>query len=458
MMISRRTFLFSTSGLAAAMLLPASLNAKSLLNTTFHAGSGRAWVTFPETSWPLDGFTGQHDSLGVRFVLMDDGHRRTAVAVIDITSISDAMISHMKAIITELTHTPDSNILVYASHTFSAPHVFPPDHMPAGTNKSNNDIMLTCFEVALREAVTQAMSRLQPARLGFGSGVSRVSVNRDMPGKQGWWLQANDACYSDPYLGVVRIDTLQGEPLAILMNYAVQSSVTEDVQLAGGKKLISADLAGAASRQVESHFGAKTVALFLVGAAGDQIPTLQGNRHIIDDDGSAQRIDLHEEAFPLLTLLAERLGGDVVRVTESITQTEKPLLNIRRISISVPSLHFTPENAAKGPVTAFQYQPAGEIDVPIMLMSLGNIAWVGMQPELAASVGAFIRQHSPFAMTLITTMLDGGAKYMPDSTSYDRFTYEARSSPFAKGAAEQLASAIIIQLKDIKLKNGSVSS
>ena len=41
-------------------------------------------------------------------------------------------------------------------------------------------------------------------------------------------------------------------------------------------------------------------------------------------------------------------------------------------------------------------------------------------------------------------------KYMPDAQSYDRFTYESRNSPFAKGAAEAAATGIVGRLKRMK--------
>jgi neutral ceramidase len=44
-------------------------------------------------------------------------------------------------------------------------------------------------------------------------------------------------------------------------------------------------------------------------------------------------------------------------------------------------------------------------------------------------------------------MVDGAVKYLPEATSYDRLTYQARSSPYARGAAEDTAAAIIGMLK-----------
>ncbi len=48
-----------------------------------------------------------------------------------------------------------------------------------------------------------------------------------------------------------------------------------------------------------------------------------------------------------------------------------------------------------------------------------------------------------FSSLLMAMMVDCSAEYMPDAQSYDRFTYEARSSPFAKGAASGIVEHII---------------
>jgi hypothetical protein len=55
-----------------------------------------------------------------------------------------------------------------------------------------------------------------------------------------------------------------------------------------------------------------------------------------------------------------------------------------------------------------------EIEVPVVLMRIGDIALVGLQAELAASVGVQLKAKSPFSHTIVVTMVDGGA-YMPDA-------------------------------------------
>ncbi len=445
-MQTRRAFLLTALGAAAtAFLTQAAHSAAGKVAPAFSAGAGKAFASFEGMSWPLDGFSGQHDPLGVRALLLAFARTRFCIVVVELTSLSEEMIADMKGLIQQKTRVPLENILICASHTFSAPHVFPQAHIPPGTDKGQNQEMLTRFTTALVSAIAQAADRLQPARIGFGSGACRVNVNRDQQGENGWWLGRNDDGFADPFVGVIRIDNLQGQPLAVLFNYAVQSSVTEDYQPASQGKQLSADLAGSTAGYIEKH--ADAVALFLVGAAGDQAPIFQAMQTVVKQSGKVSRIPGDKDPFEQLDRLATRLGSEVIKIVETIATAPPATLQRVRYPVTVPALNFSPENAPKGPVTTFHYQPAGNITVPVTLMQMGDIIWVGLQPELSAITAAYIRQHSPFRHTVVSTMVDGSAKYMPDALSYDRFTYEARSSPFARGAAERVASAVIEQLK-----------
>ncbi|MGB8601500.1 MAG: hypothetical protein WCD42_04810, partial [Rhizomicrobium sp.] len=192
-----------------------------------------------------------------------------------------------------------------------------------------------------------------------------------------------------------------------------------------------------------------TVASFLIGAAGDQSPYLQADRHVTNPDGSVTRVDTHEAGFLLTDLFGERAGGEVVRVAQNIHATQTPAITVWRKTVEVTSQSFAPENAPRGPVASYSYRSGDKVRVPVVMMRIGDTVLVGLQAELAASVGAQIRASSPFAHTVVLTMADGAAKYMPAADSYDRFTYEARSSFYARGSAEIVSAGIVDFLKQM---------
>jgi hypothetical protein len=78
-------------------------------------------------------------------------------------------------------------------------------------------------------------------------------------------------------------------------------------------------------------------------------------------------------------------------------------------------------------------------------MQIGSIALVGLQAELSSRTGLDIKERSPFDRTVVMTMVNGGAKYMAEAESYDKITYAAMNSRYAKGTAE-FVSANILQV------------
>src|SRR5699024_7992434 len=67
-----------------------------------------------------------------------------------------------------------------------------------------------------------AMRRKQPVRTGAGRGSSHIGVNRRFarPGDGAVVVGRNREGPVDPEVQVVRIDALDGQPLAVLVNYA----------------------------------------------------------------------------------------------------------------------------------------------------------------------------------------------------------------------------------------------
>ena len=83
------------------------------------------------------------------------------------------------------------------------------------------------YIAAVETAVKQAASSMQPARLGYGVGVTDINVSRDLPTPKGFAQGSNPSGYSDKSLPVVRIEGMDGKPIAVIMNVAVRSVVMD---------------------------------------------------------------------------------------------------------------------------------------------------------------------------------------------------------------------------------------
>ena len=210
--LHRRSFLGGSIAAVAATSLGGATTAEAATSTGLKAGAGRAAIDIPSSLLPLDGFTTVHDDLYVRILLLENGSRRVALAVLDLTSISAEAIAAMRTTIAKASGVAAADIVVTVTHTFSAPHV-----QAAGSSTAAAQYVQQITQ-ATSTAITAAVAGLQPARVGFGTGECDVNVNRDVLTADGWWLGTGERGSSDKSVGVTRFDDLDGNPIAILVN------------------------------------------------------------------------------------------------------------------------------------------------------------------------------------------------------------------------------------------------
>ena len=424
--------------------------------TAMTAGAGRAPIVLEAKLLPFQNFTYEADPLKVRALIIDQNGRKAAIVVLDMTSLFDGEIHDVRAIVQDLAGIPADHTLVIASHTFSAPHIFPvraatsppPPANPQGDDSAKMAALHDAVNAAVRAAVSEAITAMRPATLSFGTGYSDVNVNRNVKTAQGWWLGANETGPSDKLVQVLRIDDASGQPLAALTNYAVQSAIMDQSGGRNGTKAITADLAGAAMDHVEKRAGRGMISLFLIGAAGDQVPAYTARRHLLDKDGIAHVEDAGEAALPLVRLEGERLGSAMSDALAKARPIRLGALDVIHSAVALATQERSRELGQLHPVTRYTYPLTGHAaDAPFAVLVLGDVALVGVQVELSASTGAWIRAHSPFAHTMVVTMVNGAAKYLTDAKGYADITYEAMNANYAPGGAEKLAAAIVTTLR-----------
>ena len=99
-----------------------------------------------------------------------------------------------------------------------------------------------------------------------GNGHSDIGVNRDLRLPDGRIIVGcNPDGFCDRDVGVMRFDSLDGEPVGSILNYAAHPTT-----LGPGNKLVSPDYPGSARQIVEQVTGAPC--FFLQGASGNMGP------------------------------------------------------------------------------------------------------------------------------------------------------------------------------------------
>ena len=310
--------LLATPGrpLAAAGELLAAATPGQLL-----AGTAKVSIT-PKTDEPI------HDSVFARSLVLDGGGLRLAFVSVDLAVFTSERIERIckeKYGITQL--------MLCSSHTHSEPQ-------PGGKRSFQAGNPYTAFyEDQIIQAVATAVQNLFPARVVAGRstfpqlGFNRLIIREDGHARESWF---SDAQYTsenperipfgpvDPEVGVLRIDDLQGQPRAIIMNYACHADIV------CFNYAVSADYPGVACRKVEEAFGNRINCLFIQGAGGN-IESLQ----------ISSRRKGPDDPFPTDYAPMERTGELLAFQTVKLAKSLPASAGEQDLRFMEDSLHFT---------------------------------------------------------------------------------------------------------------------
>ena len=206
-----------------------------------------------------------NDPLYAKALVLKSGETTTvlatvdAVAIAEIGSIQNSYLETIRSLLVDQSGIDPAHIIVNASHCHG--HV--------------------CADVAERtvQAVKEAHKALVPVCVGVGTGhEDGISENRRMKLKNGkdadvrhaYALPPDEEVESvgkiDPEIGVLRLNRINGETLAVVYNFAVHPILG----VPSGKN--TADITGFASQAIEDVTGDGAIALFVQGATGDVNP------------------------------------------------------------------------------------------------------------------------------------------------------------------------------------------
>jgi neutral ceramidase len=399
--------------LLAACVLPSGASGKGPLRV----GVSRVDITPPAgAALPLAGYAGRkqgyqgvHDPIYVRAIVLDDGHHQAALVAVELIRVTDSTWQNVSQRVAKETGIPVENSLIAGVHTHSAPAV-----RDGGLPIGPPSVAYTAqVEDRIVQAVREAQAKLQPARIGMGTGLAYVNMNRREPTPDGRWkLGHNPDMPSDKSVAVVKFETLAGDPIALYINYAVHGVVM------GGQNLqVSGDLPGATSRFVEHSYDGKVVAPWTSGAAGDQNPVAQSRT----------------TDFAMVEALGQILGEEVIRVAAKIkTSSEARIWGTQRV-VTCPGQKYQPPPRGSRDYKFLDADPAA---IRLSLIMVNEIAFAGVSGEILTMIGQRLKRESPFRNTLMVTLANGSAGYIPDDAAYDQVSFEVMNTRFKRGCAE----------------------
>lgn len=274
------------------------------------AGAAKVDIT-REDAGPVNG------RLYARAVVLSDGQQTTAMIAVDAVAIGEIgpidnqYLGKVRDQLQQRLQISPERVIVNASHCHG----------------------IVCRDVAERtvQAVAEAKANLTPVRIGVGVGrEDRIQENRRMKLKAGGEADVRHA-YSlppdaevestgpiDPEIGVVRIDRLDGSPLAVIYNFAMHP-----IQGSPGGENTS-DITGFASLVMEETLGHDCVALFVQGCAGDINPAFY------------KAVDAPRDAEPYGNMLAL----STLKAHRRITTKPDASLKVERQLLRLPRANY----------------------------------------------------------------------------------------------------------------------
>jgi len=254
------------------------------------AGTAKVNITPEKIDEPV------HDSLYARSLVLDMNGERIAFVSVDLviyTSEELEKICRDKFGISQL--------MLCSSHTHSG--------FPDGNTGYIRDQIVKSVDMALKQMFS---AKICAGRKSFPQlGFNRLVVREDGHARESWYgddhyLSENPDRIPfgpvDPEVGVIKIEDLNGEPRAIIMNYACHADVV------CSNYAISADYPGVACRYVEKAFDNKVNCLFVQGAGGNIESLIISSRRTGPDDSFQTDYNSIERVGFLLSYQAIKLA------------------------------------------------------------------------------------------------------------------------------------------------------
>ncbi len=365
---------------------------------------------------------GVHDPLTARAVAFEQGGRRLVLVSTDIIGFYDGTAEPIRKAILESCGLHPAELFLAAIHTHSAPGLT----FNTERGHSNNVEYTTALRTRLTDLVRDALARLAPVRIGFGTGASPVGANRreieyDATGNPKVRLGRNPSVLTDREVQVVKLVPADAEaPLAVLFDYATHSTA-----MGPQNYLVSGDVHGLAEQFVEHHLGHGVIAPAFAGASGDIDPWYRVRPEFKTTNGW----------IPEPVLLGTMLGEEVVTVADGVRQYQtNGAINALLETLQLPA-------KARGQILSTNGIPPALLNLSVG--RVGDVAFVGLGGEVFSEIGRAIKAASPFSHTVVLTHCNGSAGYLPVQRAYLEGGYEVQSSPFASTAADLVVKAAV---------------
>lgn len=377
--------------------------------------------------------SGVKDELYAKAIVIEAGGDQLIWISVDALFVMEAETKRIRERIEAYTGIPPERVMVSATHIHTGGPIWP----------GQDEAYAEQLAQKAADAAILAWQRLRPARIGFGKGeVPGIAFNRRYRMKDGS-VRTNPGYANpdidapegpaDPEAVVVRLDEVNGGPIAVITNFACHPDTV------GGTEAC-ADYPGALSVMLKRALGEPLVSLFLQGASGNV------NHH----DFSRPRAIAPDHYRRMGTILA----GEVIRIRETcsiVGDAEQPILGAERVLLPLvyrqpteaemaqaqrmiqdESVAGTERTLAERVLESAQH-PVRETEVELQAFRIGEWAAVGLPGELFSELGLALKAESPYNGLIVNTICNGTQTgYVGTMAAFANGGYEARIRPYSR--------------------------
>ncbi|MEM8670822.1 MAG: LamG-like jellyroll fold domain-containing protein [Planctomycetota bacterium] len=406
--------------------------------------------------------------VNARAIVLSDGSTKIGLVVVDSCMVPRILLDDAKRRASKRTGIPPNHIMVSATHTHTAPSAFG----ALGTDADPNYVPFLREKIA--EALDEANRRLQPARVGWGSGradqftalrrwvrrpdrlemdpFGNKSVRANMHAAKNKDYVTGPSGPEDPELSIIAFQTLDGKPIAALANFSMHYF---------GDRAISADYFGLFCDQLHQHAtkafpDAPMVTVLSHGCSGDI-----WRRDYVTWDGKDVSLENYTQGLSKiaadvfdsiqyqqdaeLAMAETRLKMDYRVPDEQRLQWAQRIVD----AMETPTPKDRLEVYAREQVLLDQMKST---EIVLQAIRIGEIAIATTPNETYALTGLKLKHRSPFEKTMVIELANGADGYIPPPEQHylgGYNTWAARSAGLETSAEPRIVAADLSLLEQV---------
>ncbi len=366
--------------------------------------------------------------VNARALALSGGKTRLAIVVVDSCMMPKDLLDEAKALASKRTGIPTDHILISATHAHSAPSCMG----ALGTDADPEYVPV--LKLKLADAIAAAVSRLEPAKVGFGKkeAADFTALRR--------WIRRPDRIAEDPFgnatlranmhagrvlddvtgesgpedpdLSLIAIQSTDGKPIAVLGNFSMHYF---------GDKDIGADYFGRFSEGLKQRIApdSEFVGLMSHGCSGDI-----WRRDYAKPESWNEKLTIEEYSNSLLEIAMEIYKGIEYQTEPKLAMAErrmtlkyrvpnKQLLEwanrvVEAMGDSPPK--STEEVYAREQILLHEMQ---QTEIVMQGLQIGDIGIATTPNETYAITGLKIKAASPLKYNIVIELANGGDGYIP---------------------------------------------